>query len=294
MKSMTGFGRGEWEENGHQFTVEIKTVNHRYLECSIRMPHELNALEANVRQKIKEAISRGKTDVSIRYRNHSEEQGNIWINEVILKQYVEALKNSADELGLENDLKLSNIVTLPGIFETEADKKDLEVIYPMMEKALCLALDDLNRMRQREGDALQADFGLKLDELEENVVKITELAPTVVAGYKEKLYARIQEHLDKSKLPQLDDGRLEVEVTMFSDRCCIDEEITRLLSHIRQYRQIIAKQEPVGRQLDFLTQELNRESNTIASKSNDLTITRHALAMKNIIEKLREQIQNIE
>lgn len=294
MKSMTGFGRGEWEENGRAFTVEIKTVNHRYLECSIRMPHEFNALESKVRQTIKERIARGKTDVSIRYQNHSEDQGNIWINETKLKDYVTALRESAKDLGLEDDLKLSNVVSLPGVVETESTKEDLDSIWEILEKALDLSLTDLNTMREREGLTLSKDFEQKLNELDENVEAIKTLAPGVVEGYKEKLYARIQEHLDKTKMPELDEGRLEVEVTLFSDRCCIDEEITRLGSHIRQYRQIIQKKESVGRQLDFLTQELNRESNTIASKSNDLSITRHALAMKNIIEKIREQVQNIE
>ena len=154
----------------------------------------------------------------------------------------------------------------------------------MLVDALCEALMQLNAMREREGENLKKDFMAKLDELEALVAQIQQRAPMVVQEYKEKLYTRIQEHLDKNKVPEFDEGRLEVEITMFADRCCIDEELTRLGSHIRQYRQTLEKNEPIGRQLDFLTQELNRETNTIASKSNDLTITMNALAMKNVIE----------
>lgn len=294
MRSMTGFGRGEKEANGHQFTIEIKTVNSRFLETNLRIPHQFNVLEASVRAIMKERIARGKADVSIRYVNHSDEQGSIWVNTIKMGEYVKALSEAADQFGLVNDLKMSNLVSLPGVVESEAADEDMEVIKPVLTDALNEAIDALNAMRLKEGEILKEDFAQKLNELEEHVIAVEADAPKVVMGYKEKLYARMDEYLDKAKLQQIDTARLEQEVTVFSDKCCIDEELTRLHSHIRQYREIIEKKEPIGRQLDFLTQELNRECNTIASKSNDLEITRHALAMKNIVEKVREQIQNIE
>lgn len=294
MKSMTGFGRGECEKLGRQFTVEIKTVNHRYLEPNIRMPHQFQALEASIRAIMKERIARGKADVSIRYTNHSDDQGTVWVNETKLSEYVTALRKAAENVGLTDDLALSKVLNLPGVVESEMAEEDLEEIKVILTEALDLAIDDLDAMRLREGETLKLDFKSKLDELEEHVVEIEKIAPRVVEGYKTRLYERMDQYLDKAKTQQLDEGRLETEVTLFADRCCIDEELTRLHSHIKQYRQLIEKKEPIGRQLDFLTQELNRESNTIASKSNDLEITRHALAMKNIVEKIREQIQNIE
>lgn len=294
MKSMTGFGRGEKEVRGHVFTVEIKTVNHRYLESSIRLSRKLGALENRVRAVLKEKLVRGKVDVFINYANHSETQGSIWINEGRLEEYLKALRAQAKLMGLEDDLKLSHVLQLPEVMETEEADEDLDELGSILQEAVLSALEELNAMREREGENLKKDFQDKLDELEALVQRIQLRAPLVVEEYKEKLYNRIQEHLDKTKMPELDEGRLEMEITLFADRCCIDEELTRLTSHIRQYRQTIEKEEPIGRQLDFLTQELNREANTIASKSNDLEITQQALAMKNVIEKIREQIQNIE
>ena len=294
MNSMTGFGRGEKEVQGHVFTVEVKTVNHRYLESSIRISRKLNALEGKVRSAVKDKISRGKTDVFINYANHSQQQGSVWINEAKLTEYLQVLREKAAQHGLEDDLKLSHVLQLPEVMETQESETDLETLEPILMDALQEALQQLNAMRLREGENLKQDFQTKLGELEALVEQIQERAPLVVQEYKEKLYGRIEEYLDAAKTKELDEGRLEVEITMFADRCCIDEELTRLVSHIRQYRQTLEKQEPIGRQLDFLTQELNREANTIASKSNDLTITQLALAMKNVIEKIREQIQNIE
>lgn len=294
MKSMTGFGRGEKEVNGHVFTVEIKTVNHRYLESSIRLSRKLGALENEIRLILKEKVARGKADVFINYINHSQEQGTVWINEGKLEEYLKVLRGQGAKRGLEDDLKLSHVLQLPEVMEHEEEKEKLEELEPILKDALLEALTQLNAMREKEGAHLKKDFEEKLSELEELQQKTAARAPFVVQEYKEKLYNRIQDYLDQDKMPELDEGRLEVEITLFADRCCIDEELTRLASHIGQYRQAIEKSEPIGRQLDFLTQELNREANTIASKSNDIEITQYALRMKNVIEKIREQIQNIE
>ena len=294
MNSMTGFGRGEAEKNGFSFTVELKSVNHRYLESSIRIHHSLSVLEADIRRVLKERLSRGKVDVFVSYQNHSDAQGQIWLNRSNLEGYLKALEEAADAYHLENDLKLSSVLSLPEVLEVDKASWDPEELRPILLDALSQALDGLIRMREEEGQNLRKDFGQKLDELEVCVREVEKRAPEVVKSYQEKLYQRMQEYLDETKVPKIDEGRLETEVTIFADRCCIDEEITRLKSHISQYRKIILSGEPVGRKLDFLTQELNREANTIASKSNDLTVTQTALQMKNLIEKIREQVQNIE
>jgi uncharacterized protein (TIGR00255 family) len=294
MKSMTGFGRGEAEDQGRLFVVEIKTVNNRFLETNVRIGRQLSALELMVRDQIRSRLSRGKVDVSIQYENHSDQQGQVWINQAKMKAYVENLRQAAAEAGVEDDLKLSHLLALPDVIESKPADDDPEALGALLEKALGQALDHLEEMREKEGETLHKDFSDKLDQLEAIVVTVEERAPLVVTNYKEKLYARLDQYLDPEKTAEVDPGRLETEITIFSDRCCIDEELTRLHSHIGQFRQLLKSQEPVGRQLDFLTQELNRETNTIASKSNDLEITRNALAMKNLIEKIREQIQNIE
>ncbi|MCI8633062.1 MAG: YicC family protein [Lachnospiraceae bacterium] len=294
MKSMTGFGRGEKEMDGHVFTVEIKTVNHRYLESGVRLSRKFGALENHVRKILKDQVARGKADVFINYTNHSQEQGGIWLNEGKLEAYLTALREQGRAKGLEDDLRLSHILQLPDVLQQEEESEKLEELEPVLTQALEEALDQLNQMREKEGAHLKSDFESKLEMLEALRQEVAERAPFVVQDYKEKLYSRMQEYLDQDKLLHLEEGRLEAEVTLFADRCCIDEELTRLASHIRQYKQTMEKDEPIGRQLDFLTQELNREANTIASKSNDLEITQHALAMKNVIEKIREQVQNIE
>ena len=272
MNSMTGFGRGEAEKNGFSFTVELKSVNHRYLESSIRIHHSLSVLEADIRRVLKERLSRGKVDVFVSYQNHSDAQGQIWLNRSNLEGYLKALEEAADAYHLENDLKLSSVLSLPEVLEVDKASWDPEELRPILLDALSQALDGLIRMREEEGQNLRK----------------------VVKSYQEKLYQRMQEYLDETKVPKIDEGRLETEVTIFADRCCIDEEITRLKSHISQYRKIIFSGEPVGRKLDFLTQELNREANTIASKSPVLALTDLAVSAKNEIEKLREQIQNVE
>jgi len=294
MKSMTGYGRGEQDTDGHVFTVELKTVNHRYLEPSVRMSRGMNTLEQTVRTMLKEHLSRGKVDVFVNYQNHSDNQGTVWVNEPRMRAYLESLRASAAELGVEDDLKLSQLAMLPDVLSAEAEKEDMDFLRPILEAALLKALEQLDDMRRKEGENLKADLKVKLSEMETEVAEVEKRAPLVVENYKQKLYERIEANLDRDKVPALDEGRLESEITIFSDRCCIDEEITRLKSHLKQYRALIEKEEPLGRQLDFLTQELNREANTISSKANDLEITKHALNMKNIIEKIREQVQNIE
>lgn len=292
MNSMTGFGRGEAEMAGYCFTVEVKSVNHRYLEPTIRLSRKMAALESPIRGLLKQRLGRGKVDMLIMYENHNEAQGEVKVKQAKLEAYVRALREQAERFGLTDDLALSHILQLPDVLTSEETQEDFTALEPALMEAVGEALDQLCAMRAREGDALKRDLTEKLEELGVLVEEITQRAPLVVKEYKEKLYARIAEHVSAGV--DVEPGRLETEITIFADRCCIDEELTRLKSHIRQYRQMLEKNEPVGRQLDFLTQELNREANTIASKANDLTVTKQALALKNVIEKMREQIQNIE
>lgn len=294
MKSMTGFGHGEASSEGRLMTVDIKTVNHRYFEPSIRLPRKLLAFENDLRNLLKERIGRGKTDVFVNYANHSEEQGAVWLNSARLGEYVKALRAEGEKFGLRDDLSVSCILRIPDVLETEESEEDEELLKSLLLDAASSAADALDQMREKEGNALCADILTKISALEASREKILARAPFVVSDYKAKLEARLAELLGPEATKALDAGRLAAEVTIFSDKCCIDEELTRLGSHFTQFKQIIGGKEACGKKLDFLTQELNRETNTIASKSNDLEITREALAMKNEIEKVREQIQNLE
>lgn len=291
MKSMTGFGRGEAERNGYRMTVEIKTVNHRYFEPTIRMNRKLGPLEAEARRVLKDTISRGKTDMFVTYENLSEEQGHVKVNGPLLKSYVTALREAGASMGLMDSLSVSDILRFPEVITTEAAPEDMELLWSVLEEAIRKALLNLDAMREKEGSHLQSDLLDKIRNLEVCRQDLMEKAPSVVDYYKEKLRMRLSELIERGNL---DPGRLEAEATLFADKCCIDEELTRLASHFAQFRQTLELEEPIGRKLDFLTQELNRETNTIASKANALEISKIALRMKNEIEKIREQIQNVE
>lgn len=295
MRSMTGFGRGEASQNGHYFTVEVKTVNHRYLDISVRLPYSLGALEICARNRIKERLARGKTDVLVTYQNRSTDQGEVWINEERLSQYVSRLREMGIRYGLSDDLTLSCAASLPDVLTADQSALDTDVLEPIFLEALDKALDTVVTMREKEGQTLQKDFLSKIEELEQIVAQIEVKAPQVPQQYAQRLRQRVDELL--SEVPSgntADSSRLETEIAMYADHCAIDEELTRLHSHCTQFRQMCESRDPVGRQMDFLVQELNRETNTIASKSNDLEITQKTLQMKNLIEKIREQVQNIE
>ena len=291
MKSMTGFGRGEKEVQGHVFTVEVKTVNHRYLESSIRLSRKLNALESKVRSVLKEKISRGKTDVFINYANHSQQQGSVWINDVKLAEYLKVLREQAHNYGLEDDLKLSHVLQLPEVMETEESQTDLEELEPILVAALNEALDQLSIMREKEGENLKKDLISKLDGMLEHVAFIEERSPGIIAAYRENLEEKVKDLLGDT---QIDDNRLLMEVTIFADKVCIDEELVRLRSHIETTRSTLLAGGSIGRKLDFIAQEMNREANTIGSKCSDASVAHMVVELKNEIEKIREQIQNVE
>lgn len=291
IRSMTGYGRSENEADGRKFSVEIKSVNHRYNDISIRLPRSMNYLEDKIRKTLMKKIMRGKTDVFINFESFSEDDVNIKVNEPLAKAYCEKLEFLRETYGLTGNDTLDLVAKFPDVITVEKVQEDEDTIWQALLPALEGALDNFISMREAEGEALKRDILKKADIIEELVNKIEERAPLVAEDYRQKLTARLTEMLADANI---DEQRILTEVTIFADRACIDEELTRLGSHISQLRNIFDMDESIGRKLDFLVQEMNREANTIASKSNDITVTQITIELKSEIEKIREQIQNIE
>jgi len=287
---MTGYGHCEYTENDITFTVEIKTVNHRYSDIFLRIPKQISSLEEQVRSLINDRIHRGKIDVYINYENKSSQDHEVILDESLAKAYYNALKKIADDLGLRDDISASTIARFPDIIKVEK-KDDSDYIAEILKKAVSAAIDEVIEMRTREGERLKENLFAILDNIENFVRKIEEKAPIVVKEYKEKLEQRLSELID---IQQVDPARIATEVALFADKCSIDEELIRLSSHSFQMKEMLNAGSPVGKKADFLIQEMNREVNTIGSKANDLEITRNVVELKSEIEKLREQIQNIE
>ncbi len=291
IKSMTGFGRGEAREDGREFMVEIKTVNHRYTDVFIKMPRQIGFLEEKVRDLVGKAVSRGKIDVFITFSNTAEDSKNVVFDEGLAKAYIDSVKLMKDKFALRDDVTLTLVSRFPDVFRIEQAEQDEEKLWKLLKGAVENALESLISMRLHEGEGLSTDLYEKARFIESLLKDISVRAPEVVKEYKAKLENRIRDLLEQ---PTIDEARLATEIAIFADRCSIDEEIVRLGSHIGQLRDTLKIQQPVGRKLDFLIQEMNREINTIGSKANDLTITRNVVDIKSEIEKLREQIQNIE
>ena len=291
IRSMTGYGRGEYEEKGKKFTVEIRSVNHRYNELSIKLPRSMNYLEDKIRKSVSKEIFRGKTDLYVNYESHAGEDVLININYALADSYVEKLKSIEERYGCAGRDNLSLIARFPDIISVEKADDDENVIWSYLETALNSALIQFIEMRSKEGEALKDDILSKSSLLKTLVLKITEKAPLVSENYRQKLTARLSELLSGVNI---DEQRIITEVMIFADKSCIDEELTRLNSHINQLDGILLSGGLVGRKLDFLIQEMNREANTIASKSNEIEITKAAIELKSEIEKIREQVQNIE
>ena len=291
MLSMTGYGKGEYAEGGLELTCEFKTVNNRYLDVSIKAPRIFAAYEDVVRNTIRKKLTRGHADVYISLKDKREKESNLAPDLALAASYVaaaNALKEAFPDL--PNDVTLSSVLRYPEVLKQEDVTALDEEMTKALDAALNMALDNLNAMRLVEGEKLKADMLARVKTIEDLVNEIETRAPMVAAEYREKLTARVKEYLADVKM---DEGRLLTEVAVFTDKSNIDEELTRLHSHIEQFR-TIAEEGIVGRKLDFLVQEFNREANTPCSKSNDVTITRAGLALKNEIEKIREQVQNIE
>ncbi len=291
IKSMTGFGRCEVQEGNRKFTVEMKAVNHRYLDQTIKLPKKLNFFESAIRNFLKDYVQRGKVDVFISYEDYSEENVSIKYNHDIAGEYLKYLRQIKEDFGLEDDIRVSTLSRYPEVFTMEEQTMDEEEIWKILEKALKGATDAFVETRIKEGENLKQDLIGKLDGMLACVDFIEERSPEIIKEYKEKLEIKVKEMLKDVKI---DENRLLMETTIFADKVCVDEEIVRLRSHIESTKKSLLLGGSIGRKLDFIAQEMNREANTILSKANDLTISEKAIELKTEIEKVREQIQNIE
>lgn len=291
MLSMTGYGKGAYEADGLELTCEIKTVNNRYLDVSIKAPRVFAAYEDVIRGLVREKLTRGHADVFVSLKDKREKPTATTVDIALASSYVAAAKQIKDAFpSLPDDLTVSSVLRYPEVLKQEDTQALDEEMITALKSALSIALDKLNEMRLIEGEKLKADMLSRMNEIERLVGCVSERAPLVAKTYREKLVNRIKEYLDGV---EIDESRLLTEVAVFTDKSNIDEELTRLRSHIGQFREI-CKEGVVGRKLDFLVQEFNREANTTCSKSNDVEITRLGLALKNEIEKVREQVQNLE
>ncbi len=291
VKSMTGFGRCEISEGDRKMTVEMKSVNHRYLDVAVKMPKKLNYFESAIRSLLKTYIQRGKVDVFITYEDLSEANAVLRYNQALAAEYLKYLNQMAEEFHLEQDVKVSALSRYPEVLVMEEVQEDEEELWKLLEKAVKGACEQFVETRIREGENLKRDLLIKLDELLEHVAYVEERSPQIVAEYREKLTEKVKELLADT---QMEESRIAAEVTIYADKICVDEEIVRLKSHIKHTKETLEKEDSVGRKLDFIAQEMNREANTILSKANDLEVSNHAIELKTGIEKVREQIQNIE
>ena len=293
IKSMTGFGRGEYTDGKRSIIAEIKSVNHRYSDITVKMPRRYTFAEDKIKNTVKDKIRRGKVDVSIIVENITENDVNIKLNSMLAKQYYDNLTELRSEFDLSGDISLQFLASLPDVMKAIPDVEDEEEITKAILEAVSEAASNLEKMRAVEGEKLAEDLIAKGEYIKEILDKIAERAPQVVTDYTARMKERIQELVGSSV--QVPEDRILVEAAVFADKCAIDEEITRLNSHLVQLRNIIEKSsQPDGKKLDFLVQEMNREANTIGSKANDITITNYMLEIKSEIEKIREQVQNIE
>lgn len=293
IKSMTGFGRGEYTDGKRSIIAEIKSVNHRYSDITVKMPRRYAFAEDKIKNAIKEKIRRGKVDVSIIVDNIADNDVNIRLNTMLAKQYYDNLTELRGEFDLSGDISLQFLASLPDVMKAIPDVEDEDEITKAILIPVAEAAANLEKMRAVEGEKLAEDLIAKGAHVKEILDKIAERAPQVVVDYTAKLKERIQNLVGSSV--QVPEDRILVEAAVFADKCAIDEEITRLNSHLIQLRNIIENSsQPEGKKLDFLVQEMNREANTIGSKANDITITSYMLEIKSEIEKIREQVQNIE
>lgn len=291
IKSMTGFGRCELTEGNRKFTVEMKSVNHRYLDVNIKMPKKLNYFESSIRNELKNYIQRGKVDIFITYEDFSENVGCVKYNKEVAKEYLTYLRQMAEDFKLDDDIRVSALSRYPEVFTLEEQEEDTDEIWKELSRALKKAAEDFVETRIKEGENLKNDLSGKLSDILSHVEFITELSPKIIADYKQKLYDKVQDLLQNA---QVDESRLLMEVTIFADKVCVDEELVRLKSHIEATKAALLEGGSVGRKLDFIAQEMNREANTILSKTNDIEVSARAIDLKTEIEKVREQIQNIE
>ena len=291
LKSMTGFGRCENVTDEYKISVEMKAVNHRYLDLSIKMPKKFNYFEASIRTLLKKYIQRGKVDLFINYEDYRSGNMCLKYNRALAAEYMEYFYKMSDEFGIQNDVKVSALAKFPEVLTMEQVPDDEEHLWEILSEALKEAAVKFVESREMEGEHLKKDLLGKLDYMETLVDFIEERSPQILTEYRNRLEDKVKELLNNTAM---EESRIAAEVTIYADKICVDEETVRLRSHIHNTRNELLSGESVGRKLDFIAQEMNREANTILSKSTDLSISDKAIALKTEIEKVREQIQNIE
>ncbi len=290
LKSMTGFGRAEMVIEGFTVSVQIRSVNHRYMDIALRIPRFYNFLEDKIRQKTAEYISRGKIEVSVSLKEQEGDDRVITLNRPLAENYIEVLKELAS-LGVEDDIKVSTVARYNDIFSVEYKEIDEDKMFEIINTALSSAFSEFNNMRSEEGERLQKDILFHLDNIANELTKIEAQSPQTVKLYRENLENKMRELLGDAKV---DETRLITETAIFADKVAIDEETVRLRSHIKAFKSALNTDKPIGKKLDFIIQEMNRETNTIGSKANNIEIASMVVEIKSEIEKIREQIQNIE
>ena len=291
VKSMTGYGRAKQTLNGRDITVEVRSVNNRYLDCTVKMPRAYIFAEDAIKGCVQKAISRGKVDVFFTIESNGAEETVVTVNDALACSYYDALSHLKEMFSLEGEISAMSLAKFPDVLIVTKAEEDLESMAADLCAVTEAALEAYNAMRTVEGEKLAQDVASRVDTIEQVVTKVEERSPQTVAAYREKLYARMQEVLQSATV---DENRLLTEAAIFADKTAVDEETVRLRSHIAQLRTMLQSDEPVGRKLDFLIQEVNRECNTIGSKCNDLSIAQDVVNMKAEVEKIREQVQNIE
>ncbi len=291
MKSMTGFGRAKLEREEREYLVEIRSVNHKYADITVKAPRNLLYLEDKVRKAVLNRVARGKIEVFISYANYGLNGKNVVLNKELAKLYIKELTELAEEADIPSGLRATEVSKMPDVLNVQLDEDSLETIWTELSECLENAIDNFIDMRSIEGNKIKQDLEERLKKIEEDVNKISELSTGLVEEYVVKLEERIKELL---KVDVVDKDRLAQEIVIYSDKCSTEEELTRLRSHISQFKNLLEQDEPTGKKLDFLMQEMNRETNTIGSKSGKLEITNLVIEMKTILEDIREQIQNIE
>ncbi len=291
LNSMTGYGRFEQIDESKKIVIDIRSVNHRYSDVTVKLPRAYGYLEDKIREYVLENISRGKVDVFIYIENYTSDDKAVILDEALCMNYYSLLNQIKEKCGIKQEIAVSDMTRFSDIFVTKQQEEDKEEVWQMFLSCLKPAMNDFLSMRKREGERLFNDLKEKAEKIQELTNKIEEISPKVVEEYARRLEERMKELLGEFKA---DEGRILTEVGIMADRVCINEELVRLKSHFVELDDVLAQDEPVGRKLDFLVQELNRETNTIGSKANDKDITKLVVEMKSEIEKLREQIQNVE
>lgn len=291
IKSMTGFGRSEIVKGNRKISVEIKSVNHRYLEAGIKMPKKLNVFESRMRDLLKKYATRGKIDIFINYEDDSENQVNLKFNQNIADEYMSIFNNMSEKYNLKNDMTVGGLARFPEVITMDEVQEDEEELWHFIEEAMKAALEQFVNTRILEGENLKKDILGKLDHMEELVAFVEKRSPEIMKEYRSKLESKVKELLGDTTI---DESRIATEVIIYADKICVDEETVRLRSHIEHARKCLNEDGGIGRKMDFIAQEMNREANTTLSKANDIEISNAAIDLKTEIEKVREQIQNIE